>query len=318
MAGPLTQSASTRTISTNANLLQDMFLFKRFVDPLRKRLVSYQLGQRDDLPARSGVNVRWQFWQNPAISTTPLTEGTDPTDSRALDTTKVEAAIAQYGDFFEITDKLEATAVDGAMVGFVDAASYAAKLVIDTLILIALSSTTSEVDAGTAVTANDIRLCAAKLDAADAKFHRSTPGGQYYCAILSSEAGYDLVGEGSPTWSEAKQMAVDEHLRSPLDGTPGNSAVYNVIIKTSTNVQRDTGTSPDDDLNYVIADQGFGVTTINSNLDAPEVSIVPAKPSLASPLGMRGTVGWKIFFQTKLLDSARVVELKSDATGVGA
>ena len=39
--------------------------------------------------------------------------------------------------------------------------------------------------------------------------------------------------------------------------------------------------------------------------------------SLASPLGMRGTIGWKARFAAIILDDNRVREVLTDATGVG-
>jgi len=313
---PVLSTAAVRTTVTNVNLLVDMVLAKRFVSSLREDFLLADLGMPEQLGLRNGLNIRWQFFDNPAFATTALTEGVDPANSRALSTTKVEVDIKQYGDYFELTDFLEDAAISGTVEGFVDAASYQARGTIDTLIHTELATSTNTLEAGTAVTADDLKTAALTLSAADAKFHRGTPGGQFFCAVLASEGNYDLAGEGTPAFHQIKTQVHEENLRTPMRGTPSNSAIYNTIVKMSNNVAVNTATSPDDHINFVIADDSYGITGFSNEAMNPQVLRVPAAPSLASPLGLRGTIGWKVSFATRLFDSNRVVKMTSDVTGV--
>ncbi len=161
-------------------------------------------------------------------------------------------------------------------------------------------------------------MAARELAEGNAKPHPKSPGGRFYCGVFSAEACYDLVNEGNPTWYQAKAQAFEDNLTSPMQDTPASAAVHNVMVKMSTNIQRNTGASPDDDQNYVIAKDAFGVTSLESNIMQPEVMIVPASPSLASPLGMRSTIGWKVRYADQIIDDNRLVEVLTDATGVGA
>ncbi len=314
---PTTPTTEIRDTTKNVNLLVDMVLAKRFVSSLREDFLLVDLAVPESLGLRNGLNIRWQFFQNPTAATSALGEGIDPADSEPLLTSKVEATLEQFGDYFELTDFLEDAAISGTLEGFVDAASYQARLTIDTLLQTELATSTNTLEAGTAVTANDIKTAALTLAAADAKFHRGTPGGNFFCAVLASEGGYDLVGEGTPAYYQVKTPVHEENLRTPLRGTPASAAVYNTIVKLSNNVQVNTATSPDDHINFVIADDSYGVTGFSNEAMNPQVIRVPPTPSLASPLGMRGTIGWKVSFATKLFDSARVVKMTSDVTGVG-
>lgn len=304
---PPTPTAAIVTTSTNANLLTDVVLAKLFVSVLRKDLVTYELGKMEQIPKRSGLNVRWQFFANPTAATTPLTEGTDPTDSQALATTAITGTIQQYGKYYELTDLFEDTAHSGTKEEFVKAAAYQGRLTLDTLNQVELGTTTTSVGGTTPLVLDTVRLASQTLSSNNAKYHRASPGGNYYCFIGSPKACFVLFGEGNPTWSEVKTQAMSRNMNSPLKGTPEESAVFDVIIKRSSNVQ----TSGSDDVNLLIADDSFGITSLEPGMSSPKVMVVPAAPSLASPLGMRGTIGWKASYDVELFDVNRVSKVLS-------
>jgi N4-gp56 family major capsid protein len=304
---PTSPTGNIRSTSTNANLLQDIVLAKLFVSVLRKDLVTYELGMMEQLPMRSGKNLRWQFFANPVAATTPLTEGQDPANSQSLGTTKVEATIQQYGDYFELTDFFTDVAHSGTKEEFVKAAAYAGRLTIDTLNQVELANTTTSVGGTTPLVVDTVRNAAQLLASANAKYHRASPGGSYYVFIGSPKACYVMFGEGNPAWSDIKTQAMADNMNSPLKGTPAASAMYDVIVKRSSNIQ----TSGSNDVNLLIADDSFGISSLQPSQSQPEVIVVPAEPSLASPLGMRGTIGWKASYAVRLFDSNRVSKVLS-------
>lgn len=308
----------TSTANFGPNLLQDMFHAKRFVETLRKNLIALPLGTFEDAPRSSGKTVRWQFFSNPTPATTPLTEGSTPGTSEDLTTTPITGVLAEYGDYFDVSRLLLTTAASGTKEAIVEAAAYQAALTLDTLVYTdALGDTTNTNDAGTAMKAEDVRQAVQELKAVDAKPHRSTPGGRFYAGLFSVEAAYDMMGEGAPVWFQAKSSDYEAALTTPFDGTVPTAALYGAIIKTSTNIQRNTGVSPDDDLNYVVADNSFGVLSIDSDLMDPQVIITNPEQRVDLPLRNAGTVGWIVWFATNGFDSNRIVEILSDATGIG-
>jgi len=295
-----------------------MFHAKRFVETLRANLVALPLGTFEDAPRSSGKTVRWQFFSNPTPATTPLTEGSTPGTSEDLTTTPVTGVMAEYGDYFDVSRLLLTTAVSGTKEAIVEAAAYQAALSLDTLVYTdSLGDTTITNDAGTAMKAEDIRIAVQRLKQNNAKPHRSTPGGKFYCGLLSVEAAYDMMGEGAPVWFQAKSSDYESALTTPFEGTVPTAALYGCIIKTSTNIQRDTSTSPDNDLNYIVADNSFGVVSIDSDLMDPRVIITDPEQRVDLPLRNAGTVGWIVWFATNAFDSNRIIEILSDATGVG-
>lgn len=306
----------TSTANFGPNLLQDMFHAKRFVETLRRNLIALPLGTFEDAPRSSGKTVRWQFFSNPTAATTPLTEGSTPGTSEDLTTTPITGVLAEYGDYFDVSRLLLSTAASGTKEAIVEAAAYQAALTLDTLVYTdALGDTTNTNDAGTAMKAEDVRQAVQELKNADAKPHRNTPGGRFFCGLFSVEAAYDMMGEGAPVWFQAKSSDYEAALTTPFDGTVPTAALYGAIIKTSTNIPVNTAASPDDHLNYILADNSFGVLSIDSDLMDPQVIITNPEQRVDLPLRNAGTVGWIVWFATNGFDSNRIVEILTDVTG---
>ncbi len=312
---PVAATGNVRTTSTNANLVQDIYMSRFFVETLRADLLSLELADMEMIPLRTGKVIRWQYFANPSAATTPLTEGTDPANSQSLGTTKIEGTIAQYGDYFEHTDFFEDVVVSGSKQAIVAAAAYAAKLTIDTLVHTELATTTQEVDSGAALTASGLNAGARSLSGSNAKPHPKSPGGQFFIFMGTPEQCYDLTNEGNPAWHQVKAEAVTENLTTPINGTPAKSAVFNVIVKQTTQITTDTGTAPDNNIGIMVSRNSFGVSSLHGGLANPQVMIVNPQPSLASPLGLRGTIGWKLDFVVKKFDSNRICRVLSDVTG---
>ena len=304
---PNLPTADIRDTTKNANLLTDVILAKLFVSVLRQDLITNDLGTMEQIPMRSGQNIRWQFFANPTAQTTPLGEGIDPANSEPLLTTPIAGKLEQYGDYFELTDFFEDLAHSGTKEEFVKAAAYQGRLTLDSLNQTELGTSTTSVGGTTPLVLDTVRLAAQTLASNDAQYHRSTPGGNFYCFIGSPKACYVLFGEGNPSWSDIKTQAMSDNLQSPLKGTPAASAVFDVIVKRSSNVQ----TAGSDDVNLLIADDSFGITSLQPGPSQPKVMIVPAEPSHGSPLGMRSTIGWKVSYDVELFDDNRVSKVLS-------
>lgn len=305
--GPLETTTSLQTIATNATLVRTEFDSGTFVEALRKKLVVVPMGRRNDIPRQSGVVMRWQFMSSPTAATTALTEGMDPTDSHDIDATAVTDTILTYGDFFELSDIFEIATISGTRQEFVKAAGYQAALTLDTLALTALALASSTNDAGTAIKATDLNDAARYLSGGNAEDHPMSGPGRW-TGIFSSEVVHDLANEGTPTWYQAKAGAFNDGMTRVPDSGGQGATVHNVNIHMSTNIIA----ASSNDQNYVLAKDAFGVTSLASNILKPEVMIVPASPSLASPLGMRSTIGWKARFASKIIDNNRIKEVLSD------
>lgn len=301
----------TANLGGTGNLLNNAYIEKVFVSSLYKNLLAAPLGRPSTMPEQSGSKVvRWQYFSVPTANTTALTEGGDPPNSTDYTTTPKEATLAEYGGVTEESKFLMKTAVSGTDEEFAKGLGYQAALTIDTLVLdgtAGFASSTTSVDSGVAVTADYVRRAAATLGAVDAKFHRTT-GGRFYAGIFTSNAAYDLAGEGAPSWFQAKSSDYFAALTSPFSDSPQSAALYDVLIRKSNNIPTGGG----DDLNVVIADDSLGIASLDTDIMQPRLIRTPPDMLVSAPLRNRGTVGWWILFSRILFDSNRVCVLKAD------
>lgn len=332
MASGVAKTASVRTTTAATNLsklLQDVFMARKFIPFLRKNLVIAQFAEEEDIPAHSGNNVRWLFHNTLSAVTTALSEGDDPADSTATTVNFVQGVLATIGAFIEFTEELEDYAHPETMAQFSELLGEQAARSVDILLQTTaitgstgLLTTTTSQDAGTACTANAIRLTANKLRKNDALPHPKTPGGKFYATVLSPEQADDMAGEGNPAWWQVKTSYRPENMddvfpkqgdESPGTGVPraDQEGLFNSIIYCSSNVQADAS-SPINDQGLMIADNAFGISSFDTNIFKPTVKLVEPIPSLASPLGRRGLYVWKAKFCSQLFDSKRVSIILSD------
>jgi len=329
-----------QTTATLANSLPDVYVETRFVDALRAKLVVAPLGRPSTLPDNSGKKVRWNYFSNPTTNvTTALSEGTDPSDITAPSINAAEGTLLEYAGKQPFSRFLVRSAVSGTMDEIIKYVGYNGAWLMDMLTQKELSNIAagSKIDLGAGMSADGLRRAAAFLSGAGrgssaidagafsfptgapgpAEPHSSTPGGQFYCAVLSAEAAYDMIGEGAPSWFQAKSRDVEAALTTPLRDTPATAAAYGCIVKISQAVLRDNSTAPDNDLNYVVGNDLFGTAALDIPTLQPRVIVTMPEQNIAAPARNWGVVAFWFLYVAKLIDSNRGVQLATDATGIG-
>lgn len=85
----------------------------------RAKLYFAQFGKKAPLPKNGGTTAEWRGFApfKPALK--PLEEGVTPNGNK-LSMRKITAELSQYGDYTEITDKLELHAVDDVVLGLTE------------------------------------------------------------------------------------------------------------------------------------------------------------------------------------------------------
>ena len=296
------------TGGTLATTLQDVYLERQFVPELRKNLVATPLGVPSTLPGGTGKDVRWQEFNVPASVTTPLGEGTDPTDSTDFTATPFADTLEEFGQHTPVSRFLLDTALSGTQEKIVSLLAYQAAVTMDEIVLVELDTTSQVVVATTGAKAEDLRKSVALLVGGNALPHPATPG--FYCAIFSAEAAYDMMGEAAQKWSDVKREEFEGSLIKPFQGTPVTAALYGAIVKISTNVQAVSVV----DQNFVIAADAFGIASLDTNVLNPQVVITRPQDNTSAPLRNHGTMGWWILFAKKLFGSSKVINLTSPVT----
>ena len=326
-----------RTSTALTNVFPTQYVEARFVEALRTNTLMVGLGRESTLPTHNSKTVRWQFFSNPAaVVATISTEGDAPADATLPTTTSAEATLGEYGGNFPYTrfllggDGRGGIAISGTFDELIDLVGNQAALSLDCLTLIELDNIAAgqKIDLGAAFTADGLRQGAADLagagqgsagtdfpSAGRAMPHPATPGGQFYCAVLSPEAAYDMLGEGTPTWYQGKSRDVEAALTTPFKDTPATAAMYGCIVKITGNIRRNTSPTPDDDENYIVGKDLFGVAALDTNTMKPRVIVTTPEQNVASATRNSGSIAWWALFAAKLIDSNRGAQLLSDATG---
>ncbi|MDO5112173.1 MAG: N4-gp56 family major capsid protein [Clostridia bacterium] len=185
----------------------------RLVDYAEPELVHDQFGDSYPIPARGGKTIEFRRFSPLSKALTPITEGVTPSGNK-LNVDTVTASIDQYGDFVELSDLLDMTAVDPVVEQTTKLLASQAGRTLDTITREVLcggtqvlyapyvnGSTVTEVEerdelsASCKLTPDLIFKAAAQLKAMNAK-----PVDDSFVAIIHPYAAYDLMR--SDEWIE--------------------------------------------------------------------------------------------------------------------
>lgn len=300
-----------------AKSLFDMYVERTFIERLEDFLIAHRTAKASTLPDKMGKNVRWNFLSpvttgSPA-TTTPLAEGGDPSGSQDFTLNSPEATLLEYGGYTRYTKFLDLTAVSGTLDEIIDAVAFQASLTVDTLFLTECQNITTVVDAGGAMSAEALRTVSQTLVDNRARPHPMSPGGRFYLGVFDTEPAYDMMGEGAPTWVQAKRDDIASVLQTPFEDTPASSAVYGIMVKISQNILVD-GSSPVNNLNYVFGRDSVGAAALATDVMQPSIILTTPEQHVDVVLRNRGTIGFWFLYVAKVLDSNRAVEVLSDVT----
>ena len=102
------------------------------IDNAEPYLCHDQFGQSHPVPKGNGKTIQFRKYDPLPKQTTPLSEGVTP-DGQRLNVSTVEATVAQYGGYVELTDLLLLTAVDNNLVMAVKLLGSQAGRTLDTI-----------------------------------------------------------------------------------------------------------------------------------------------------------------------------------------
>ena len=196
---------------------------KNLLRNAKANLVHRQFGQKRPLPKGSGKTIEFRKFTPLGKALTPLTEGQTPAGNQ-LDVTSLTATVSQYGDYIQLSDLLELTALDPIIVETTALLGDQAGRTDDTLIRDVLcggtnvmyaptwsgtteSAVTSRIalDNTAVLTVDLVKQVAAKMRAANVP----TINGNYV-AIIHPLAAYDL--ESDPAWIDMQKYQAREEL----------------------------------------------------------------------------------------------------------
>ena len=104
-------------VTTDTGLSDEMktYYSDYLIDNAEPKLVHDQFAQKHPIPSNGGKTIEFRKYNPLPKALSPISEGVTP-DGRKLTVTTLEATIAQYGDYIELSDILLMTAIDNNMV----------------------------------------------------------------------------------------------------------------------------------------------------------------------------------------------------------
>ena len=123
-------TTTTETGSLSAEM--KTFYEKRLLDQAEPLLVHNQFGDKYPIPAGSGKKIEFRKYSALPKALTALTEGVTPAGN-SLNVTTVEGTVKQYGDWIQLSDMLQMTAIDNNVVQATKLLSSQAGRTLDTV-----------------------------------------------------------------------------------------------------------------------------------------------------------------------------------------
>ena len=271
------------------------------------------------------------------VATTPLVEGVTPSGNK-LANQDYTVTLAQYGDYVTITDVVMDTHTDSILQSATDILGEQAALTVETLRFNVLKAGTNvfyanavagRVNVVAAPVIADQRRVTTGLNRQNAKKitqvvasnpdYNTKSVEAAYMAVCHPDLETDIRG-----MTGFKPVADYGPHTSPFEGEIGS--VEQVRYLTSTviapfadaggakGLMRSTsGTSADVYPILFFARDAFGIVPLKGKSSMTPMVVNP-KPSPGDPLAQRGTVGWKLWTATVILQEAFMARLEVAAT----
>lgn len=319
-------ATTTFAQGSNPGLTQTMQIFydRVFLERAKTELRFDYGAQTRNVPMNSGKSVYFTRFTPLALATTALSEAEAPSFVDMTATT-VSATLANYGSAVKVGDLYSMTSIEAGLTEHVSVIGQNAGETIDRLIRTELISgataqivSTATTAALTAVHTSDaltgleVRLAVKTLKVNKA---RKFPSG-YFRGIVGPYGAMDLMGNSE--WVNANIYATPEAIKA---GVIGKIAGVEFVETNDPYIQLSAGfsTSATNVANvhwtFVCGSDAYGVINLGS-ISAPKVFVKnPGAGSTDNPIDTFSTIGWKMPFAVKTLNSNWLIAIKHGATG---
>jgi N4-gp56 family major capsid protein len=272
------------------------------------------------------------------LATNPLVEGVTPSGS-VLANQDYTVTLAQYGDFITITDVIEDTHTDPVLQQTTDILGEQAAVTVETLRFNVLKAGTNVWYANNVVGRTSIVTAIQLADQRHVTTGLNRQNAKKITTVVASSADFNTKSV------EASYMAVchpdlESDLRNmtgfkvvadygphttPFEGEIGSCEQVRYLTSTvmspflggggSNAALRWTGSSATCDVYPILifGRDAFGIVPLKGKSSMTPMVVNP-KPAPGDPLAQRGTVGWKLWTSTVILQDAFMARLEVGAT----
>lgn len=314
---------------------QRVFYEMTLLERLLPELVMLDHGLKGSIPKHQGMQAQWRFWASLALATTPLTEGSPPSDS-ALSITTVTATVQQYGAWVKLSDLFIHQGIDSTWTETAALLGENAGMTIHTVLINVLAGGTNVRYASTAtsrgtitaampMTSTEIRKATRALRRAKVK---PFPDG-YFRGLIHPDTEYDIITDAD--WEAPAQYGAGMAKAGGPDILRAEvGAIHGVRFMTSTDAPVFAGeglAGVDAYGTLVFGPAWYGVRDLAAqpmprqgagqpSRNAVNLHTVPLSDGATrdDPLNQFATAGWKVSFTSKILQQERGVRIEHGAT----
>jgi len=302
-----TQTGANQDLSAEMKEFYSMYLIKN-AEPV---LVHDQFGQKHPIPKNGGKQIEFRKYSPFPKALTPLTEGVTPS-GRKLNVSVITATVAQYGDYVEISDVLQLTAIDDNILQATKLCASQAGETLDTV-------TREVLNAGTNVHYCNGKLSRATLAGTDVltvdevkkvvrtlKYNKAKKIDGSYVAIIHTDVAYDIMTDSK--WVDASLYAGSTQI---FNGEIGKIAGVRFVETTEAKIFAAAGASSADVYSTLfIGQDAYGVTEIEGG-GLEHIVKQLGSGGTTDPLNQRATVGWKAMKTAEILVDPYMVRCES-------
>lgn len=309
-------------VTTDTGLSGEMktFYCDSLIDSAEPKLVHDQFGQKHPIPKNGGKVIEFRKFDPLPKALTPITEGVTP-KGKKLTMGVITAEIKQYGDFMELSDVLELTAIDNNLVVATSLLGSQAGRTLDTITREVLCGGTNVQYAegqvasraalvGGAATGN----CYLTVDAIRraVRFLRvmnAETEGDSFVAIIHPDCAYDLMRD--PEWQKPHDYVDTENIYT---GEIGKIAGCRFVQTTEAKKFVSAGASGRDVYaTLVLGKNAYGITEIEGG-GLQHIVKQLGSAGTADPLNQRSTAGWKGIKTVERLVEPYMVRIETTST----
>ena len=306
------QTTQTAGLSPTMQTYYDKKLLAR----LLPELFHLKFAQKRPIPKNGGKTINFRQFSPLSLATTALTEGVKPAGN-ALNMTQKTATVSQYGDYLEISDVLDMTAIDPVLDETADLLGEQAAQTLDVLARDIITAGTSvqyangrasraTVAAGDNLNVNEIRKAKRTLKRANVK-----PIDGDYIAIVEPGAVYDLQSDSK--WEEVSKYAGGKQI---FDGEVGR--LYGVRFIETSFAKKFAGAGAaavDVYATLVFGKDFYGMVDIENSGAVKNIIKPHGSAGTADPLNQIATSGWKALFTVVRLEELACVRIEHTVSG---
>lgn len=299
-------------VTTDAGLSNEMktFYSNYLISLAEPELVHDQFGQKHPIPKNGGKTIEFRKYSSLAKATTALTEGVTP-DGQKLSMSVIDATVAQYGGFIELSDVLLLTAIDNNLMQATTALASQAGRTLDTITREVLNGGTN-VQYAEGQVGSRASLCGGSKT--DSENHYLTveavrkavrtlkvmnapriKGG--YVGIVHPDCAHDLMSD--PKWVNVKTYSDPEGIyEGEIGKIEGVRFVETTEAKLWKKAGKDCGggvpaaSQRDVYSTLILGNNAYGVTEIDGG-GLQHIVKQLGSAGTSDPLNQRATAGWK-------------------------